>query len=106
MNNCNFVIGYCAWARDIQGSAIIEAPSAENPEVIILTQSHVLTYSLTHSLLGFICIISCTTSSISVNWQGYWAQYDIFTGSFRFDERGTDGRRQSKSDTRSIQVVT
>jgi len=78
MNNCNFVIGYCAWARDIQGSAIIEAPSAENPEVIIMTQSHVLTYSLIYSLLGFICLISCTTSSISVDWQGYWAQYDIF----------------------------
>lgn len=35
-SNCNFVIGYCAWAKDIQGSAIIETPSDDNPEVLAI----------------------------------------------------------------------
>ena len=39
-SNCNFVIGYCAWAKDIQGSAIIEAPSADNPEVFVIAHLH------------------------------------------------------------------
>jgi len=49
LSNCNFTIGYCAWAKDIQGTAIIEAPSRDSPEVTFIPRSYLLPLLVTRS---------------------------------------------------------